>query len=80
MERFKKFIDLTDKAIEIYESEASWKIKYELIFSPEISRAIGETNVRFDYEDPDGSYQDDVESFVYAVREKAEELRKSGLF
>lgn len=75
MERFQKFVNLADKAVMICDSSMSWKTKYEIIFSPEISQAIYETNVNFDYYDPDMDYQDDVVAFVSAVKEKADELR-----
>jgi hypothetical protein len=75
VERFQKFVSLVDKAVIIFESDASWKTKYEMIFSPEISQAIYETNVDFNHYDPDMDYQDDVVAFVCAVRVKADELR-----
>jgi hypothetical protein len=77
MERFKEFISLADKAVAICDSNASWKTKYELVFSPEISQAIYETNVELnDYYDPDTTYQEDVMAFVSAVKAKADEVRE----
>jgi hypothetical protein len=75
MERFKKFIELADRAVAISESDASWETKYDMIFSPEISRAIYETNVDFDWCDPDADYVDDVLAFVFAVKAKADDIR-----
>jgi hypothetical protein len=41
------------------ESDASWEVKYQLIFSPEISRKVHRL-ISLDYYNPDTSYQEDV--------------------
>lgn len=75
MKRFQDFIALADKAVAICDSDASWETKFDLIFSAEISQAIFETRVKFDYYDPDTSYQEDVITYVSAVKAKADEIR-----
>ena len=75
MDRFKKFIELADRAVAICDSDASWETKYDMIFSPEISRAISETNIDLDYYDPDTTCQEDVVSYVLAVKAKADDIR-----
>jgi len=46
-------------AKEIFESSISWKAKYDLIFSDNISKKVS-----FDWYDPDTSYEEDVTSFM----------------
>ena len=42
----------------IINSDVSWKAKYDLIFSDNISQKL-----HFEWTDPDSSYQDDVLAF-----------------
>ena len=62
------------------EENVNWEIKYDLIFSKEVSRRIfdlfDELNIRFEYSDPDTSYEDDLRAFSSALEEKMEELSK----
>jgi hypothetical protein len=75
MQRFEKFVALADKSSAICDSDVSWETKFELIFSPEISQAIFDTDISLDYYDPDTSYEEDVLAFVSAVKHKADEIR-----
>ena len=64
---------LYNKAEEIVASNESWKDKYDLIFSDEISKKVFElTNL--DYYDPDMDYNDDVLAFMNAFENKINEL------
>lgn len=72
----KEFIRLAHKAQAIADSLASWKTKYESIFSDEISGAIRKTKIPIIYYYPDSTYEDDVRTFVRAVMDKAEDLEK----
>ena len=56
---YQELIKIYNKAKIIVASTLSWEAKYDLIFSEEISR-----KVRFDWCDPDTSYQEDVEAFM----------------
>ncbi len=61
--------DLQIQVNEIFNSEVSWEVKYDLIFSEQISRRVF-TLIKLDYYDPDTSYQEDVTAFVNAFNEK----------
>ncbi len=58
----------------IVESDASWKIKYNLVFSDDISAKLYLTGLMPDYYDPDTSYKDDVLAFYRAAKNVADEL------
>lgn len=73
IEKLKGFIRLAYIAERIAESEAGWKTKYELIFSPEISGRLREL-FYFTWCDPDMGYDDDVLAFIDALKDKREEL------
>ena len=73
-ENIHEFIRLAEEAVHIRDSKAPWKMKYDLIFSPGMSRRM-HALVPFEYYDPDTSYEEDVRAFCRAVEEKAEELR-----
>ena len=68
-----RFLALYEEACQVYKSDASWGLKYDIIF-PIVSRARG----LFDFEwwDPDTSYQEDVQAVMRAFREKADDVRK----
>ena len=73
----RKFVGLAAQAVAIRDCDeraVSWKTKYDLIFSEDLSRAVFKL-VRLDYCDPDTSYEDDVRAFVSALEDKAAELR-----
>ena len=55
-----------------YEHDA-WKILYDWVFSDEISQKIFKKFPDFVYSDPDTTYYEDVEAFVSAFREYANE-------
>lgn len=57
------------KAEGIVESDMSWEAKYDLIFSPEISRKVFELVRGFDYYDPDTTYEEDVMAFFNSFKE-----------
>ena len=70
------FIDLAETAAAIAAAEdTDWQLKYEVIFSPDISGKMRATGYMPDYCDPDGAYEDDVLAFVRATSEKAEKLK-----
>lgn len=71
----KKLIDYVKR---ITHSDLDDKMKYELIFSKNISDKISflfdRLNIQFDYYDPDTSYEEDVLAFHYALQEQLEKM------
>jgi hypothetical protein len=59
-----ELIDLNIEAHKIVDSDLSWKAKYDLIFSDDISM-----KVKLDYYDPDTSYEEDVYAWMTAFDE-----------
>lgn len=53
----------------INDSRLTWRERYELIFSDQISRKVFAL-IELDYVDPDFSYKKDVMTFVEAFRAK----------
>lgn len=75
-ERILEFLLLATLAKKICDSKAAdWELKYELIFSPEISDRVRALGLEPDYADPDGSYEDDVRAYVEALTSKADQIR-----
>ena len=75
IQRIKRFLVLADEADAIRCRNMEWKSKYDLIFSDDISAEISKTGFELEYFDPDKGYKDDVNSYVEAVMEKANELK-----
>lgn len=57
--RYQEKVEIYERAKRIVSSDLEWEDKYDLIFSDEISKKI-----KFDWCDPDTSYQEDVEAFM----------------
>lgn len=68
------FVSLTLLAETIASSGAEWDDIYDQIFSDKISGQIAATGIEFEYADPDTSYKDDVLVYVWALRERTNEL------
>jgi len=66
------------EANRIFNSNADWETKYDLIFSDSISHVVFE-QVRLDYCDPDTSYEEDVVAFMQAFNEKMARLEGQGI-
>ena len=62
-------LELHDNATQIVESNLSWEAKYDLIFSPNLSRKVFDICRGFDYYDPDTTYEEDVMAFYNAFTE-----------
>jgi hypothetical protein len=77
LDKIGRYLALADQVFQIAESGASAETKYEIIFSEDLSRSLGQI-FRLDYYDPDTSYEEDVATYVAALREKCSELRKIG--
>lgn len=55
-------------------NDVSWEDKYHLVFSDRVSGRFGalvrEVGMSFSWDDPDGSYEDDVMAFTRAALER----------
>lgn len=74
MDKINRYLALADQVFLIADSKTSAETKYDLIFSDELSRALG-LMFPLDYYDPDTSYEEDVQAYVSALRLKCDELR-----
>lgn len=78
MEQIKKLRKILDVALDIQNSDLDEEKKYDMIFSEKISRQVyslfNEINVRFEYYDPDTSYEEDVNAFVSALEREVDQL------
>ncbi len=61
---YKELKDLHKRAKKIIASGLDWEEKYNLIFSDEIS-----SKVKFDWNDPDMDYEDDVKAWMIGFDE-----------
>ena len=74
MEKVQRFIELEKQILKIFNSEAFWKTKYDLIFA--INKEIVEIKMGFEWCDPDCDYEDDVRAYVQAIKKKVEDYNK----
>ena len=58
---------LIDVATRIVESDADWDVKYDLMFRLGVGQKIRDLGVRFDWCDPDASYEEDVIAYHRAL-------------
>lgn len=64
------------KIMNVYDNpNLSWKNKYNLIFSDELSISLSKF-LPFEYYDPDMDYEDDVNAYIDALKYKIEEFNK----
>lgn len=63
LENLKTILELNNKVNYIVDLNLSWELKYNLIFSDEISSRVFEL-IDLDYYDPDSTYEADVLAFV----------------
>jgi hypothetical protein len=75
MEKIVRYLKLADQVFLIADSAASAELKYELIFSEDLSQALGQI-FPLVYCDPDTSYEEDVAAYVSALRDKCDDLRQ----
>lgn len=59
------YIDIYEEAQHIVLSDIEWNVKYDRIFSDDISNKVSHL---FDWYDPDTSYEDDVTAFMIAFK------------
>ena len=61
---YQEKVELHERAKRIVASSLSWKEKYDMIFSSDVS-----DKVDFDWYDPDMDYEDDVRAFMVGFQE-----------
>ncbi len=76
IETISEILQIIEKANQVYNSEADWLLKYDLIFSDSISCNIFNLGLRFDYYDPDSSYEEDVRAYITALNHEKDRLEK----
>lgn len=67
--QMEKLLELHDNATQIVNSDLSWEAKYDLIFSPNLSRKVFDIASGMSYYDPDTTYEEDVMAFYNAFTE-----------
>jgi hypothetical protein len=65
-----------EEAETIFNSEATWEFKYDIIFDMGLWQALEEVGIMLDYCDPDTSYEEDVTAYMTAVSEVKEQILK----
>lgn len=71
-----EYLKLVDEVVKVAQSEATWEVKYALVFSDRLSGRLHEL-LPLDWNDPDMDYEDDVRLYVDTLREQAAEVRKA---
>jgi hypothetical protein len=69
IDKIKQVSKLIDEAEVIFNSTATWEVKYSLIFAMEIWKQINEAGYDFDWYDPDTSYEEDVTYYFHALKD-----------
>lgn len=70
---FQEIVTLYEQAKKIFDSDITWELKYDLIFSLEISKKV---SGKFEWYDPDTSYEEDVTYYMNAFGEYVEQIKK----
>lgn len=76
MSIYRQLVVLLDRAEQIRASAATDEEQYDLIFCESLSRKVfklfNELGSSLDYYDPDTTYEEDMDAFINAFREKME--------
>jgi hypothetical protein len=76
LSQLKKILSFSE---ELVNSDLQEELIYDMIFSEKISRQVyslfNQTPIKFDYYDPDSSYQEDCMAFYYALKEHIQLLQ-----
>lgn len=75
LDKIRKFVKTADFAVKIRDSNLQWETKYNLVFSDDLRGVISDTDIYFDWNDPDTTYESDTRAYVNVIEEKANELR-----
>ena len=70
------YLRLAREVIQIAAGDSSAELKYNLIFSSNYSQRLHGI-MPLDYYDPDTSYEDDVEAYVRALKDRCEDLERA---
>ena len=83
MSKYQELLNLNSKIQRLMnedEKVINWELKYDLIFSEEVSRKVfflvKELGTSLEYYDPDSSYEEDLRAFSEALASKLVELEK----
>jgi hypothetical protein len=60
-----RLLEIYEYAMEVWRSDLTEKEQYNRIFSPAVSQSVCRLLPGFDWYDPDTSYQEDVDAFMY---------------
>jgi maltooligosyltrehalose synthase len=74
IDKIKEIVSQIKEADQIFNSTASWEIKYDAIFAMEIHHLIREAGFTFEWYDPDSSYEDDVRCYFSALEKFKDDL------
>lgn len=69
IDKIQQIVKMIEEAEVIFHSTASWEVKYDSIFAMKISKSIQEVGLRFDYYDPDTSYEEDIRAYWDALNQ-----------
>lgn len=75
LKEIENFEKIFKKLTNIVESDLDWDVKFDLVFSKNISQKMLSI-YSFEWYDPDTSYCEDVMAFYRAAKEKNESLQK----
>jgi hypothetical protein len=80
-EIYKKLLAIQTVCQDIMQSDLHEEVKYDMIFSDKISKQVfslfNQTPIKFDYYDPDSSYEEDYQAFCYALDEHIINLKNN---
>lgn len=69
IDKIKDIVAKIKEAEMIFNSTASWEIKYDAIFAMKIHQLIREHGFTFEWYDPDTSHEEDVTNYFRALDE-----------
>lgn len=75
--RCKNLIKEIEGLERIFESEASWELKYELLFGSSVRDHLENVGIDFHWHDPDAGYEEDTRAFMDTLSEVKEDLTKA---
>ncbi len=73
-QKLKLLDDAISEALTIFESTATWKIKYDLIFGMRIDLLARDVKLWISWIDPEHDYQDDITAYVDGLKQLRSDL------
>ena len=74
IDKIKEIVAKIKEVETIFNSTASWEIKYDAIFAMKVHHLIREYGFTFDWYDPDTSYEEDVTSYFRSLEQFKDNL------